>query len=177
MNHQLGINYSKIINILKTKIEINELKVLDIGSGTGAWSAAYKNNGASKVLGVDFAKKMIIESKKNYPEIDFIIADAENLHQIKNNSFDIATASYVIHGVTKERRKKILSEMKRVSSKYIVLHDFVGKTPYYIRVLEFLERSDYKHFKQNICSELKEIFTEVESFEIDNGSGLYLCTI
>jgi ubiquinone/menaquinone biosynthesis C-methylase UbiE len=177
MNHQLGANYSKIIKILKTKIDIEGLKVLDIGSGTGVWSAVYKNNGASEVLGVDFAEKMVIESQKNYPEINFMVADAENLNQIKDNSFDIVTASYVIHGVTQDRRAKMLSEMKRVASKYIILHDFIGKTPYFIRVLEFLERSDYKHFKQNICKELKAQFPKVESIEIKHGSGLYLIEV
>lgn len=174
MNHQLGANYSKMIKILKSKIDIDNKLVLDIGSGTGVWSAVYKKNGASKVLGIDFAKKMVEQSKYNYPHIDFIHGDAENLQEIEDNSFDIVTASYVIHGVTEERRKKMLQEMKRVTRKYVVLHDFKGNTPYFIRLLEFMERSDYKHFKKNICIELNSLFKNVESIEVKYGSGLYI---
>ncbi|MEN8137565.1 MAG: class I SAM-dependent methyltransferase [Bacteroidota bacterium] len=177
MNHQLGVNYSKVIEVLKSKISIENMKVLDIGSGTGVWSSVYKDGGAGEVTGIDFADKMIQESRNNFPEINFMTADAENLHQIKDNSFDIVTASFVIHGVTQERREKMLSEMKRVSKRYIVLHDFIGRTPYFIRILEFLERSDYKHFKQNICNELKNQFTKVESVKVKYGSGLYIVEI
>ena len=174
MNHQLGANYSKIIKILKTKIDIDNASVLDIGSGTGVWSAVYNKNGAGKVLGIDFADEMVNQSKKNYPELDFEKGDAKNLHQFSDNQFDIVTASYVIHGVTQEHRSQMLTEMKRVAKKHIVLHDFKGNTPLFIRFLEFMERSDYKHLKKNICNELNELSSEVESLEVNNGSGLYI---
>ena len=177
MNHQLGANYSKVIKTLKKEVNIDGEKILDIGSGTGVWLAVYKNNGAGEVLGVDFAEKMITESNKNYPNLNFIQGDAENLHQFSDNSFDIVTASYVIHGVTQEHRARMLQEMKRVSRKYIVLHDFKGKTPLFVRFLEFMERSDYKHFKKNICNELKLISSEVKSIDLKYGSGLYIVDV
>jgi len=177
MNHQLGVNYSKVIKTLKKEINIEGEKILDIGSGTGVWLSVYKNNGAGKVLGVDFAEKMVLESSKNYPDLNFIQGDAENLHQFDDNSFDIVTASYVIHGVTQKHREIMLKEMKRVSRKYIVLHDFKGKTPLFVRFLEFMERSDYKHFKKNICNELKSISTDVKSIDLKYGSGLYIVHI
>jgi ubiquinone/menaquinone biosynthesis C-methylase UbiE len=177
MNHSLGVNYSKVIMKLKREIEIDGKKVLDIGSGTGVWSAVYKKHGAQEVLGIDFAENMVSESNKNYPDLEFIQGDAENLHQLEDNSFDIVTASYVIHGVTQKRRVKILSEMKRISRKYIVLHDFKGETPLFVKFLEFMERSDYKHFKQNICNELKSISSKVEAIDLEHGSGLYIINI
>ena len=177
MNHSLGVNYTKIIKTLKKEIEIEGKKVLDIGSGTGVWSAVYKKHGAGEVLGIDFAKNMVSESNKNYPHLNFIQGDAENLHQLEDNTFDIVTASYVIHGVTQKHRTRMLSEMKRVSRKHIVLHDFKGETPLFVKFLEFMERSDYKHFKQNICNELKSISSKVETVELENGSGLYIVDI
>ncbi len=177
MNHQIGTNYSKVIETLKNKIDIEGKKILDIGSGTGVWSAVYKNNGAGEVIGIDFAKKMVLESNKNYPNLNFMQGDAENLHQFEDNTFDIVTSSYVIHGVTQKHRNRMLSEMKRVSKKHIVLHDFKGKTPLLVRFLEFMERSDYKHFKVNICDELKSISTKVESVDLEYGNGLYIVDI
>jgi ubiquinone/menaquinone biosynthesis C-methylase UbiE len=177
MNHQLGINYTKIIRTLKTKINIDNTSVLDVGCGTGVWSAVFYNNGAKKVIGIDFAEEMLIESKKNYPYLNFTKGDAKNLYQFSDNSFDIVTASYVIHGVTQKHRWQMLSEMKRVAKNYIVIHDFKGNTPLFIQFLEFMERSDYKHFKKNICSELKELSENIESLEVNHGSGLYIVKV
>ena len=177
MNHSLGVNYSKVVKTLKKKIDIEGKKILDIGSGTGVWLNIYKKNGAGEVLGIDFANKMVLESSKNYPHLNFMQGDAENLYQFEDNSFDIVTASYVIHGVTQKHRTKMLAEMKRVSRKYIVLHDFKGDTPLFVKFLEFMERSDYKHFKLNICNELKSISLKVESIELKHGSGLYIVDV
>ena len=177
MNHSIGVNYTKVIKTLKQNIDIDGKKVLDIGSGTGVWSSVYKNNGAKEVLGIDFAKNMVSESNKNFPNIQFIEGDAENLHQIEDNSFDIVTASYVIHGVTQEHRTRMLNEMKRVSRKYIVLHDFKGDTPMFVRFLEFMEKSDYKFFKKNICNELKLLSPKVKSIDLAHGSGLYIIDV
>ena len=177
MNHSLGANYSKVIKTLKTEIDIEGKKVLDIGSGTGVWLAVIKKNGAGEVMGIDFAEKMVSESRKNYPNLNFMQGDAENLYQFDDNSFDIVTASYVIHGVTKAHRAKMLNEMKRVSRKYIVLHDFKGDTPLFVRFLEFMEKSDYKHFKENICDELKSISKKVKSIDLKYGSGLYIVDV
>ncbi|MCK5824898.1 MAG: class I SAM-dependent methyltransferase [Ichthyobacteriaceae bacterium] len=177
MNNFLGKGYVKIMKKLTSKIDINNKTVLDIGSGTGVWGASFLQHGAKSVKGIDFAEKMVYESSRDFPEIMFEIGDAEDLSSIDDNSFDIVTASLVIHGVTKDKREKILLEMKRVSKQYVVLHDFKGDTPHFVRILEFMERSDYKHFKSNICNELKDIFSKAESFQLPYGSGLYIMEI
>ena len=67
--------------------------------------------------------------------------------------------------------------MKRVSKKYVVVHDFVGKTHYFVRFLEFIERSDYKNFKQFFCDELKTMFSKTKIIQSDYGSGVYIAEI
>ena len=171
----LDDNFTKAIDVLDTKIHIENKTVLDIGTGTGAWAAMFETKNAKKITGVDFADKMLEVSKQKHPNIHFVKADAENLKQFPDNSFDIVTASYVIHGVKQDRRQAILNQMQRVSKEYIVLQDFVGNTPYFIRFLEFMEKSDYKFFKKNICNELGEIFSSSKKIEVANGSGLYIC--
>ncbi len=79
-----------------------------------------------------------------------------------------------MHGVKKNKRQNLLNEMKRVSRKYVVLHDFIGKTPFSIKILEFLERSDYKNFKKYFCDELKENFSSTKKIPARYGSGLYI---
>ena len=166
--------FRETIKQLNKEINISEKSVLDIGSGTGAWSASFINEGASLVHGIDFSEKMIKQAKKNHPGIKFTLANGEELSNYEDASFDIVTASFVLHGFNAAKRKKMLHEMHRVSKKYIVLQDFIGKTPFLIRILEFLEKSDYKSFKKNVCNELKEIFPKAKKIPAKYGSGLYI---
>ncbi len=159
---------------LDKEIMITGKSVMDIGSGTGAWGASINRLGASKIHGIDFSEKMVKQAQKNHPNLFFSLAHAENLSDFQDNSFDIVTASFVLHGVKQEKRENILNEMKRISRRYVVLHDFIGKTPLFIRFLEFMERSDYKNFKKNICDELKEIFPKTIKIPSRFGSGLYI---
>jgi len=177
VNDTLVKNYLNSISLLDSEIGITGKSVLDVGTGTGAWAAMFIYNKAKYVHGIDFSYNMLNESRKRYPEIEFSIGNAENLNEIKENSFDIVTASYVVHGVKSTRRFDMLNEMKRISNKYVVFHDFVGSTPMLGRFLEFIERSDYKNFKINFCDELKQVFPEVKKIPSVSGSGLYIAKI
>jgi len=166
--------FSESIKLLKNEIDFKGKSIIDIGTGTGAWAAMFLNNGAAKVQGVDMATKMLQQSKKKHPDISFAIGNAEDLSKFENDSFDIVTASYLLHGVKSEKRAKMISEMKRISKQFVVIHDFVGKTPFFIRFLEFMEKSDYKNFKINFCDELKAFFPETKKIQSASGSGIYL---
>lgn len=169
----LDVSYRESIKLLKNEINLSGINVLDIGTGTGAWAAMFLKY-SSSVSGIDFSPKMLAKSKKKHPEIDFNIGNAEDLSKIEDDSFDLVTASYVLHGVTADKRAKIISEMKRVSKKYVVIHDFVGRTPLFTRLLEFLEKSDYKNFKKNFCKELQAMFPETKKIRSVQGCGLYI---
>jgi ubiquinone/menaquinone biosynthesis C-methylase UbiE len=159
---------------LEEKIGIKGKTVLDIGSGSGAWSANFLRMGAKEVKGVDFSEKMVKQAQNKHPNIQFQHGNAEDLHQFSDDSFDIVTASFVLHGVKKDKRAKMLKEMKRISKGHVIIHDFIGSTPLFVRFLEFMEQSDYKYFKINFCNELKEYFTETSKTETRFGSGLYI---
>lgn len=166
-------NYAHAIGIVDEEIGIKGMRVLDLGTGTGAWAEMFRLNGADYVQGVDFSNKMLEEARKKHPKISFLLGDAENLKDFDDNSFDLVTASYVLHGVKKNKRRKMLEEMKRVSGKHIVIHDFAGPTKLFLQFLELLERSDYKNFKKGFLDELKSMFASVKKVETNNGSGLY----
>ncbi|MCD6179001.1 MAG: class I SAM-dependent methyltransferase [Bacteroidales bacterium] len=167
-------NFESSIDILENYISVEGKDVMDLGTGTGAWAANFKSRGASKVVGVDFAGKMLNQAKNNYPNMEFLQGDAENLEQFADNSFDIVTASFVLHGVKEDKRANMLREMYRVSRKHIVIHDFIGETPLFVRLLEFMERSDYKFFKQNFCKELELHFGNAKKISTKSGVGIYI---
>lgn len=177
VDHALVDNYDKSIDLVKKTTVIEGKKILDIGTGTGAWAAMFLKNNAEEIQGVDFSKKMLQVAKSKHPKIQFSYVDAEDLSTFDDNSFDIITASYVLHGVKANRRAKILKEMKRLSKERIIIHDFVGRTPVLVRFLEFMEKSDYINFKKNFCEELKIITDwEVKKIKSKDGSGLYIAT-
>lgn len=177
VDHSLIKGYKKSIEVVKSQIDLTGKTVLDIGTGTGAWAMKFIQNGASTVQGIDLSEKILKAGKEKHPEITFSIGNAEDLKEFPDNSFDIVTASFVIHGVKANRRAKMLSEMKRVSKKHVVIHDFVGKTHYFVRFLEFVERSDYKNFKKNFCDELKTQFSKTQRIASDYGSGIYIAEV
>ncbi len=163
-------SFIKLIDAFDIKGKI----VLDIGTGTGAWASKFYKNGARKVTGIDFSQKMLKEAKKNHPEIEFELNDAKNLIGIADNTFDIVTSSFVLHGTKRDIREQILAEMRRVSKKYVIIHDFKGNTPFAIKILEWLERSDFVNFKRTISEEMKDFFDKTMIIEVGEGTGLYI---
>ncbi|HAG14980.1 MAG TPA: hypothetical protein DCG69_00445 [Bacteroidales bacterium] len=174
LGDSLEKNFIHSINAVKNHISIDGKNVMDIGTGTGSWAANFKKAGANRVVGVDFAEKMLVSAKANYPELEFQQGNAEDLKQFPDNSFDIVTASFVLHGVKEPKRAKMLSEMYRISKKHVIIHDFIGETPLFIRFLEFMERSDYKFFKKNFCVELQAQFASTQKIATKYGTGIYI---
>lgn len=167
-------HYLNAIALVDREVKIRGKTILDVGTGTGDWGAMFNLYQPKEVQGVDFAHRMVETAKIKHPEIHFSFGNAQHLAGFGDNSFDVVTASFVVHGAKKTARNNMLREMKRVTRKYIVLHDFLGPTPPFIRFLELLERSDYKDFKKNIFNELEEHFTQIQKFNIKKGSGIYI---
>ncbi len=165
--------YHKSIEVLNNEINLSDLRVLDVGTGTGAWAAAFSDYGVREVQGIDVSAGMLRQARKRHPDINFSQADIESI-PFPERSFDLVTASFVLHGVRQEQRAVILDKMFKISSKYVVLQDFVGRTPYIIRFLEFLERSDYRHFKKNILTELSTYSEDIKVLPLRSGVGLYV---
>lgn len=105
--HRLKIRNSKFaINNFEFK------KCLDIGCASGFMiSEIAKAFPGAKYHGVDVYDKAIRFAKKNYPQIKFKVAQAENL-PFKDNFFDLILCYETIEHV--EDPKKSLKEMKRV---------------------------------------------------------------
>src|ERR687885_1534000 len=51
--------------------------ILDLGCGTGQLTQKIADAGA-EVIGIDSAKAMIDQAQKNYPHLQFAVADARN---------------------------------------------------------------------------------------------------
>ena len=85
-------------------------RILDIAAGTGTSSMALKAPGVS-VVAADFSKGMLEVGKKQYPELEFVFADAMNL-PFAAGEFDVVTMSFGLRNV--QDRSEALSEFFRV---------------------------------------------------------------
>jgi len=71
------------------------LRILDMGCGTGAFTARFSRDGC-EVWGIDISSKSIEYAKKKYPNIHFEVGDIEQTHY-ENDMFDIIILSGVLH--------------------------------------------------------------------------------
>ncbi|NOR73612.1 MAG: methyltransferase domain-containing protein [Draconibacterium sp.] len=158
-----GPFYSTFIDPLLTtmrkrvalEIKPNE-QIIDVACGTGA-QAFVLSETAAKVTGVDLSESMITHAKstslkKKITNAEFFIYDATDLKSFKNKKFDIAIMSLALHQFSPDLHAPILSEMKRIANK-IILVDYNVPLPknytgFGSRVAEFLAGKEHnKNFK------------------------------
>ncbi len=166
-------NYIEITKLLNDTIPLSEFSILDVGTGTGGWLASIAKYSDKPAEGCDFSTKMLKEAKKRHTNLKFTQSDALTLNNYQDKSFDIVTASFVLHGMKESERAQILIQMKRIARKYVMIHDFYGKIHPVIIFLEHLEKSDYKHFKANFKQEITTFFEQIKIITSNNGSAVY----
>lgn len=101
------------------KLAANSASILDLGCGEGT-RLNYLKSDQKEVLGIDFNKTGINLAKKSFPQIQFKIANLENL-PIKKQSFDLVYSAFVLEHL--KNPEKVLNEIIRVVAfkGYVVL--------------------------------------------------------
>lgn len=89
------------------------MRVLDVGCGTGQQLDRYVHAGCS-VAGVDLSPAMLERARRRLPvTADLRLADATHL-PYDTGSFDLVTATLMLHELSPERRMAVAQEMVRV---------------------------------------------------------------
>jgi len=170
-------HYTSIIESVKSEMDISAFDtIIDVGCGTGALCAVLKDKGMD-VTGIDSAIKIldIAMSKSENSEIKFLQANTLNGLPFKDKSFDISIASYVSHGLVEEERKRMYTEMSRITRNYIIIHDYNNVKSPLTSIIEWLEGGDYFNFIKNVEPEMKACFSEVRIINVDVKANWYIC--
>ncbi len=139
----------RIINFVADKVKMQDenLKILDVGCGSGALSVKVAlNNPNSKVEGIDiwplsykdFSKRLCYKNAESdgAKNARFTEGDAKSL-KYKDESFDVVISNYVYHNImvypdSKKKRQEIILETLRVLKKggTFAIHDIFSKGKY-----------------------------------------------
>lgn len=109
-----------LVELLSPKAEE---RILDVGCGTGHLTHEIASYG-SEVLGVDSAETMILQARKNYPNLQFAVIDAANLEFIEE--FDAVFSNAVLHWI-KQPEKVIAGVWQALKLKGRFIAEFGSK--------------------------------------------------
>ena len=177
-------SFHKVIEQVKDDIDITLYdSVLDVGCGTGALCSVLSSKGLT-VTGVDPAERMLQKAGSNPDNkgVEFIQGSVLDGLPFDDNSFDLAFASHVAHGMQTELRKKMYKEMSRVAKEYVIIHDYNDKKTPLTSFVEWLEGGDYFHFikhaepeMRDCMKEMENCFSDVRVISIGKTSNWYVC--
>lgn len=109
----ITLNYFVFKKIIRKELLIKkEMKILDLGSGTGILSPLFPN---ASYIGIDLDKRLVGFSRRIYPYV-FKVMDAQKL-DFPNNYFNAVLIAGVIHHLSDKESEKVLSELKRILKK------------------------------------------------------------
>ena len=98
-------------NIVRIVGPEKDLKILDVGCGTGVFARVFKENGA-EVTGVDVGEELIEIAKEKSSNIEYVVASADKLSSIKNKYYDVVTVVLALQNM-----KNLDKVMEEVSTK------------------------------------------------------------
>lgn len=168
----------EVIEVARETLDLfNYETIIDVGCGTGALCAVLSDSGFA-VTGIDPAEKMlnIAKHKGQGKPIRFVTGNALGKLPFEDQSFDVAIASYVAHGLVENSRKAMYAEMRRVARHKVILYDYNQKKSVLTTLVERLEGGDYLNFINNVERELRREFPQVEVVQVGRQSNWYICT-
>ena len=107
-------------------------RILDVGCGTGDQLRTLTRQ-ISYGLGVELSQVMVETARREQDNlcsanVEFRLADASQLDDLADRSFDIAMSSMMIHEMPEEKRLPVLREMQRLGQQ-IILVDWICPQP------------------------------------------------
>jgi len=155
---------SKDLTLLTEWLNPNSgMAALDIATG-GGHTAKRLSPYVKRVVATDITKEMLqntAEHLSGYPNIDYIIADAEHLPFL-DGTFDIITCRIAAHHFPNP--DQFIYEVKRVlkeKGKFLLIDNIAPNSKKYDSFINRLEKiRDYSHVRSLNIDEWKKLFSE-----------------
>ena len=137
--------------------------VLDVGVGGGR-TTPYLSRLASRYLGVDYSQAMIASCRQKFPQLEFLVADASDLSQFPDASFDAIVMSFntIDYLLPDEKRQKCLLECRRILREGGILI-FSSHNPRSLLVRPAWDRARLRAFGEKFVSRQSRFFPALVS--------------
>ena len=119
--------------------------VLDLATGTGTLAQALAERG-HQITGIDFAGRLLRKARKRLPGVNLREMDLVDLPAFPDDSFDIVSMAYLLHGIPENFRVFILRQALRIARRRILVFDYPGPGPWHVRLIEKIEGPHYPDF-------------------------------
>jgi ubiquinone/menaquinone biosynthesis C-methylase UbiE len=128
-----------------------------------------------QVTGVDGSKGMLAVARRKLRgrPVTLLRQDVRQRLDLPDKGFDIAIASYVLHGFPQALRLSLYREMARLARERVIVHDFTGRRAWYIDLVEQLEGSAYRDFVAHAEEEMTASFGRLEVIPVDTRAAWY----
>lgn len=147
-------------NLLKAIFEItgikNNMKVLDIGCGTGVLFGSLLKYAPSEIVGVDISDKMLEIARKKYGHFDNIKFKNMDVLELDENDFDIVYIYNAYpHIMDVEKLKSKLKQICKSGARIVIVHGMSRN---------FIENI-HKNVGNNISRTLRDVKTETKFWD------------
>ncbi len=152
------------------------LSVLDLATGSGNLAGVLAARGC-RVVGVDFAERSLARARRELPSARFVLMDLAELGGVRSRSFELVSIAYALHGMPEEQRGAVLTDAARLTRRWVLVLDYDGAGPFYVRFIEWLEGPHYPTFvAAPLASRLAHAGLEVVRHErTSRHGGAWLC--
>jgi len=148
-------------------------RALDIGCGTGAFTAALRADGWD-VEGVDVARGMVAQAhRKGLP---CAVGNILGGLAYADGSFDLVSAAYVAHGLRSADRLALFREARRLSRGVVLFHDYTDDRRLLTSIIEYAEGGDYFNFIKTAEDEMRSVFSGLTVVRVGRQAAWYVCT-
>ncbi len=148
-------------------------RALDLGCGTGAFTAALKAEGWA-VEGLDAAGAMVAQARRRGVacSVGNLLAGLGHA----DGSFDLVSAAYVAHGLKIDDRMALFREARRLSRGVVLFHDYTADRRLLTSLIEWAEGGDYFNFIRTVEDELRSVFSDLRVVRVGKYAAWYVCT-